>query len=45
MAQTAHRSTTRVLDIFDLLANADRGHTLTEIAQKLSCPKSSQDQH
>ena len=41
MAQTAHRSTTRVLDIFDLLANADRGHTLTEIAQKLSCPKSS----
>ncbi len=41
MAQTAHRSTSRVLDIFDLLSNTTEGYTLTEIAQALESPKSS----
>lgn len=42
MAQTAHRSTSRVLDIFELLSTANfEGLTLTEIAQALESPKSS----
>ncbi len=41
MPQTSHRSTSRVLDVFDLLANASGGYTLTEIARVLSSPKSS----
>lgn len=41
MAQTGHRSTSRVLDIFDLLSNTMDGYTLTEIAQALDAPKSS----
>lgn len=41
MPQTAHRSTSRVLDVFDLLANAPGGYTLTEIARTLNSPKSS----
>lgn len=41
MAQTNHRSTSRVLDIFDLLSNSLTGYTLTEIAQVLDAPKSS----
>lgn len=41
MAQTPHRSTSRVLDIFDLLSTAMEGFTLTEIAQALQSPKSS----
>ena len=35
MAQTPHRSTSRVLDIFDLLSTTMEGFTLTEIAQAL----------
>ena len=34
MAQTPHRSTSRVLDIFDLLSTTMEGFTLTEITQK-----------
>lgn len=41
MAQTPHRSTSRVLDIFDLLSTTMEGFTLTEIAQALQSPKSS----
>lgn len=41
MAQTMHRSTSRVLDIIDLLSSSTEGYTLTEIAQSLSSPKSS----
>lgn len=42
MAQTAHRSTSRVVDIFDLLSTKNaEGATLTEIAQALQSPKSS----
>lgn len=41
MAQTAHRSTSRVLDIMELLSSSVEGHTLTEIAQALDSPKSS----
>ena len=41
MAQTAHRSTSRVLDIIELLSASIEGHTLTEIAQLLNSPKSS----
>ena len=41
MPQTSHRSTSRVLDVFDLLANAPGGYTLTEIARILASPKSS----
>ena len=42
MAQTAHRSTSRVLDIFELLSTTSSdGATLTEIAQALESPKSS----
>ncbi len=42
MAQTAHRSTSRVLDIFELLSTtSSEGATLTEIAQTLNSPKSS----
>ncbi len=42
MPQTAHRSTTRVLDIFDLLSTQKpEGANLTEIAQALDSPKSS----
>lgn len=42
MAQE-HRSTQRVLDIFELLAFGERstGYTLTEIATELQVPKSS----
>ena len=36
MAQTPHRSTSRVLDIFDLLSTTMEGFTLTEIAQPWS---------
>lgn len=41
MAQTNHRATSRVLDIFDLLSTTTTGFTLTEIAQSLDSPKSS----
>lgn len=41
MAQAMHRSTSRVLDIFQLLSNTSEGHTLTEISQALESPKSS----
>ena len=42
MAQTTHRSTSRVLDIFELLSTTSSdGATLTEIAQALESPKSS----
>ena len=42
MVQTAHRSTSRVLDIFELLSTTSSdGATLTEIAQALESPKSS----
>lgn len=41
MTQPAHRSTSRVLDIFDLLSSSMEGFTLTEIAQALDSPKSS----
>ncbi|MDD3347676.1 helix-turn-helix domain-containing protein [Oscillibacter sp.] len=41
MAQVSHRSTSRVLDIFDLLSTTTEGFTLTEIAQALESPKSS----
>ncbi len=36
-----HRTTGRVLDIFELLASSDTGFTLTEIAKKIGAPKSS----
>ena len=41
MPQANHRSTSRVLDVFDLLSNTQDGYTLTEISQALSSPKSS----
>ncbi len=41
MSQTNHRSTSRVLDVFDLLSNSQDGYTLTEISQALDSPKSS----
>jgi len=41
MAQKTHRSTLRVLDVFDLLSSSLEGLTLTEIAQTLDSPKSS----
>lgn len=41
MPQTTHRSTSRVLDIFDLLSTSIKGYTLTEIAKQIDSPKSS----
>lgn len=41
MAQTPHRSTSRILDIIELLSSSMEGYTLTEIAQALESPKSS----
>lgn len=41
MAQTMHRSTSRILDIITLLSSSTEGFTLTEIAQSLESPKSS----
>jgi len=39
---SAHRSTSRVLDILELVSNgSSQGYTLTEIAAKLKAPKSS----
>ncbi|TAH72750.1 MAG: IclR family transcriptional regulator [Anaerolineaceae bacterium] len=40
--KTNHRSTSRVLDILELISNGNNeGYTLTEIASKLNVPKSS----
>lgn len=42
MTQEEHRSTSRVLDILELLASADeQGYTLTELADLVKAPKSS----
>ncbi len=41
MARTPHRSTSRILDIIELLSSSMEGYTLTEIAQALESPKSS----
>lgn len=41
MKENDHRSTRRVLDIFDLLARQERGLTLTEICERLDAPKGS----
>jgi len=36
-----HRSTSRILDILEMLASAANGYTLTEIARQIDAPKSS----
>ncbi|MCI1931571.1 MAG: IclR family transcriptional regulator [Clostridia bacterium] len=36
-----HRSTSRILDILEMLASATNGYTLTEIARQIDAPKSS----
>lgn len=41
MTKTEHRSTSRVLDILELLAFSSEGYTLTEIANAITAPKSS----
>ena len=41
MASESHRSTVRVLDIMETLSASENGLTLTEIAEKVSAPKSS----
>jgi IclR family KDG regulon transcriptional repressor len=41
MKEQNHRSTSRVLDIFELLAHAEDGLTLTEISMRMEAPKSS----
>ena len=41
MREQNHRSTSRVLDIFELLSLSENGLTLTELAAKLDAPKSS----
>ncbi len=41
MAQDHHRTTARILDIFEQVSVSEEGLTLTELAQKLSAPKSS----
>ena len=41
MASESHRSTIRVLDIMETLSASENGLTLTEIAEKVSAPKSS----
>lgn len=41
MKEQNHRSTSRVLDIFELLAHSERGLTLTELAKEMDAPKSS----
>lgn len=41
MKEQNHRSTSRVLDIFELLAQSEEGLTLTELSNKINAPKSS----
>ncbi|MDD3571171.1 MAG: IclR family transcriptional regulator [Lachnospiraceae bacterium] len=41
MNSTDHRTTSRVLDILELLASSETGYTLTEIAKIIGAPKSS----
>ncbi len=41
MDAAGHRSTTRVLDILELLARDKKGHTLKELSELLDAPKSS----
>ena len=39
--KTQHRSTKRVLDIFEALANASEGLTMAEICREVNAPKGS----
>ena len=41
MAQEQHRTTARILDIFEQVSISEEGLTLTALAQRLSAPKSS----
>lgn len=41
MMQREHRSTARVLDILELIAQSRDGYTLSQLAEKLQAPKSS----
>jgi DNA-binding IclR family transcriptional regulator len=41
MPQREHRSTSRVLDILELVARSQDGYTLSQLAEKLEAPKSS----
>lgn len=41
MMQREHRSTARVLDILELIAQSGDGYTLSQLAEKLQAPKSS----
>lgn len=41
MMQREHRSTERVLDILELIAQSRDGYTLSQLAEKLQAPKSS----
>ncbi len=41
MAYTEHRSTARILTILELLANSEKGYTLSKLAELLDAPKGS----
>ncbi|AOY75623.1 IclR family transcriptional regulator [Clostridium formicaceticum] len=41
MSSDNHRSTSRVLDILEVLASSQKGYTLTEVAAAIDAPKSS----
>lgn len=41
MTKKNHRTTSRIVDILELLSNSDKGFSLTEICKELDVPKSS----